>query len=270
MASDDRGELAAAVRHARETVFPVAAGRRCIDSRYEPGQGSGAIARPGADFGYVMALLAVNHARGLGWTAARLVDAVCDALTRAGDRFYLHTDRLSPWPSAGNPDRPAIGCRHIAAAVDPEQAPRFFPPSYRTPDADVRAALARVANRAAGGAVEVVTLRGEGVGRGVLVVVGTGRTVHPAAGDAAYFVYDQARDEAFLARVLVPRLGIPGLPAAEVAAAARAQLGATLRAAAPGRPVFLVDADGAVPDVAWAGRVEAVFPDPRTVRRSPP
>jgi hypothetical protein len=159
LTTDDDVELAAAMRHARETVVPIAAGRRCIDGRYEPGQGSGMIARPGADFGYVMALLAVNHAMGWGLTPVRLVDAVCDAVARDGDRFWMHTDQDAPWPSGTGPAGPtaggagptAIGCRHVSASLDPVLAPGFFPPSYAEPDADVRAALARVWDRAAAG-----------------------------------------------------------------------------------------------------------------------
>src|SRR5918999_5790834 len=106
MTTDDHAELAAAARHARQNVVPVAAGRRCIDGRYEPGQGSGMIARPGADFGYVMALLAVNHAKGLGLTPTQVVDAVYDAVVREGDRFRLHTDQSVPWPSNACSGRP--------------------------------------------------------------------------------------------------------------------------------------------------------------------
>jgi hypothetical protein len=155
-----------------------------------------------------------------------------------------------------------IGCRHVAAAADPANAARYFPPSYPSPDGDVRAALARVAERKAGGdAVEAIALRGQRVERGVLVVVGTRRTVQPSTARDAYFVYDQVRDEAFVEQTLAPGLGLPGLTAAEFIAAARVQLGASLRLVAAGRPVFLVDADGAVPEVVLAGRVEAVFPE---------
>ena len=271
---DGRAEFAAAERHARETVFPVAAGRRCIDSRYEPGQGSGMIARPGADFGYVMALLAVNHAMRLGLTPARVVDAVWDAVANEGDRFRIHTDWLAPWPTGGaqrsqlsGSGPPAIGCRHIAAAADPARAAAYFLPSHPAPAADVVTALARVAERAlVDGGLDVVTLREHRDERGVLVVVGTRRTVQPSTPRAAYYVYDQARDEAFMARTLVPRLGIPGLGPEELAATASRQLGASLRLVAPGRPVFLVDVDGVVPEVVYAGQVEGLFPANLTER----
>jgi hypothetical protein len=156
---------------------------------------------------------------------------------------------------------PAIGCLHIAAAVDSVSAAVYFPPSYPAPADDVRAALDRVAGRvAAGDPIQVVTLGRRRRENGVLVVVGTRRTIQPATPRTAYYVYDQARDEAFIAESLVPRLGIPGLTAEGVSAAARMQLGTSLRLVAPGQPVFLVDADGATPQVVHAGQVEAVFP----------
>jgi hypothetical protein len=269
MDADDEVELAAATRHARSTLFPATAGRRCIDGRYEPGQGSGLIARPGADFGYVMALLSLNHALRWGLTPAQVVDAVWRVVAGEGGPFRIHTDQLVAWPpwdgaardTDGVTGRPVIGCRHVAAAADPARATCYFPPSYPSPDVDVRAALDRIAARARDGeAVDVIRLRGQRVERGVLVVVGTQRTVQPTTARDAYFVYDQARDEAFVARTLVPGLGLPGLTAAALTAAARVQLAASLRIVAAGRPVFLVDVDGAVPEVVCAGRVEAVFP----------
>ena len=105
-----------------------------------------------------------------------------------------------------------------------------------------------------------MTLRGEHGERGVLVVVGTRRTVQPASRHAAYYVYDQTRDEAFIAGSLVPRLGLSGLNAEELVRASRAQVGASLRLIAPGRPVFLADLDGVTPEVVYAGNVEAVYP----------
>jgi hypothetical protein len=83
------------------------------------------------------------------------------------------------------------------------------------------------ARMVAGEALEVVTLRGHHAARGALIVVGTRRTVRPATPHAAYYVYDQARDEAFMADSLVPRLGLQGVTAEALSAAARAQLGAS-------------------------------------------
>jgi hypothetical protein len=99
----------------------------------------------------------------------------------------------------------------------------------------------------------VVTLQGHHSERGVLVVVGTRRSVQPSTRNASYFVYDQARDEEFIDRVLVPRLGIPELRTGDLVVASQAQLGATARAAAGGMRVYRVDTDEAVPMVAYAG-----------------
>lgn len=56
------------------------------------------------------------------------------------------------------------------------------------------------------------------------------------------------------------RLGLQGVTAEALSAAARAQLGASSRLVAPGRPVFLVDVDGVAPEVVYAGQIETVFP----------
>jgi hypothetical protein len=261
MTGADDEELAMAADHARRNVVPAWPGRKCIDGRYEPGQASGMIGRPGADLGYVMVLLAACHDRGVATTPAAVVDAVWQAVTADGGAFYAHTDDRTGLPApAETGSSPVIGCRHVAAAADPALAARYFSPSYRTAADDVRLAVAEVVRLfAAGERVQLVTLRGVGSERGVLVVTGTARTVNPASALSAYYVYDQTRDETFLDDVLVPRLAIDGVTAADIKAAARTQLAASLRAIAPGKPVFLVDVDHVEPTVAAAGPVETYF-----------
>jgi hypothetical protein len=261
MSSADELELAIAADHARRNVVPAWPGRKCIDGRYEPGQASGMVGRPGADLGYVMALLAACHDRGVATTPTAVVDAVWRAVTADGGAFYAHTDDRTGLPDAAETHSgTVIGCRHVAAAADPAHAARYFSPSYRTAADDVRLAVAEVVRLfAAGARVHLVTLRGKGSERGVLVVTGTARTVNPASPPSAYYVYDQTRDETFVDDVLAPRLGIDGVTAADIKAAARTQLAASLRAIAPDKPVFSVDVDTVEPTVASAGPVETCF-----------
>jgi len=56
------------------------------------------IARPGADLGYVLALLAVSHDRDLGLSPVDAVDAVYRAVTADGGTFFIHTDHRPGLP----------------------------------------------------------------------------------------------------------------------------------------------------------------------------
>ncbi|HRN96283.1 MAG TPA: hypothetical protein PLD54_02460, partial [Candidatus Levybacteria bacterium] len=47
-------------------IIPTKNGRKCVDGRYENDEYSGMIARPGADFGYVMAMIGYNNEQKLG------------------------------------------------------------------------------------------------------------------------------------------------------------------------------------------------------------
>ena len=78
----DNAGLEAARAHVRRNAVAATLGRRCIDGRYLLSQGGGMLARPGADFGYLLALLAVNREKGLGLTADGCFEAVLAALTR--------------------------------------------------------------------------------------------------------------------------------------------------------------------------------------------
>ena len=57
----DPDRLEHAQQHIENNIVAAKEGRKCVDGRYGPDQGTGFIARPGADFGYVMVLLALNR-----------------------------------------------------------------------------------------------------------------------------------------------------------------------------------------------------------------
>src|SRR5258706_8219250 len=98
----------------KASIVPANRGTKCVDGRYLPDQGSGMIARPGADCGYVMALEAVNRKKSLGLSPEQCFNAVFKAVKKLNATFYLHTDnKTDPTPHKHNG---LIGCGHLAKA----------------------------------------------------------------------------------------------------------------------------------------------------------
>lgn len=224
-----------AADYARENFLPVYAGRKCVDGRYEAGQYSGAIARPGGDFGYVMALLAVNRDRNLGLTPEQCFAAVYDAVTQGDGRFSMHTD------THNEHDAKSIGCGHIARALDERNSSLFG----LNPQ-DVRAATNYAKQRFANHdeRLDMTILSGGHEEAGVLVVTGTKNTINPYShfGRRMYFIYDEARDEEFM-RELVRKMGIQGLSLEDFREASQRQTTATLRLLAGNKPMVRINAD---------------------------
>jgi hypothetical protein len=251
--------LEAATMFAHENVIPAFEGVKCIDGRYELAQESGKIARPGAHFGLVLALLAVNRTLGYGLAPTDCFDQIYHIVTRDGDVFSLHTDQqadpdyLPAWGDEGpGHNRPIIGCRHIAAAAD-----RQFSSLYGVDYSAVVHALAYARQRsAAGDRIDVVKLRGDHAEQGVLIVTGTRRTVNPTNGRSMYFVYDKTRDDAYVGK-LVPQLGMKAVTIAMFKEALDRQTQATLRLVAAGKPMFTVNANGFEPIVSYLGDVRS-------------
>lgn len=249
--------LEAATTFARENVIPAFEGVKCIDGRYELAQESGKIARPGAHFGLVLALLAVNRALGYGLTPTDCFDQIYHIVTRDGDVFSMHTDQEADpdYLATGGDEgpgqsRPIIGCRHIAAAADPQ-----FSPFYGVEHGAVVQALTYARQRsAAGDRIDVVKLRGDHAEQGVLIITGIRRTVNPSNGRSMYFVYDKTRDDAYV-RKLVPQLGMKAVTVDIFTEAIERQTQATLRLVASGRPMFTVNANGFEPIVSYLGDV---------------
>jgi hypothetical protein len=210
------------------------------------------LARPGADFGYVLALLAANREKGLGLSPQACFDAVYEAVTRRGEHFFLHTDQhADPSHGAGDGARPLIGCGHIAGALSPEHAA-----AYGVDPDEVRVLVEHaLALARRGRAVELVTLVGEHQERGVLVVHGIARTVASFDGNSMYFAYDPDRDDAFLSE-LAAAMAIAGVTADDLRRQSRRQLDAALRRLAPGLPVYDVSFSNGEPVVALARTVE--------------
>ncbi len=212
----------------------------CIDGRYRKGSTNGTRARPGAHFGLVMPLLAVNQSQDLGLTPEECVDKVVSAVTEDGSKFCMHTDHHAPFPNEkGAAER--IGCAHIAKAMDPTTHD-----DYGVSIKDVQKALEHAEFLIkSGSTVQLDSLVGEHEERGVLVVTGTEMTVDHSDGKSMYFVYDQTRDDQFM-RALVAKMNIPGLSVEEFIEAANRQLAATIKNLASGVPKFTINADSEI------------------------
>jgi hypothetical protein len=221
-------------------------GRRCVDGRYESdSEHSGRLARPGGDFGYVMALLAVNRSKNLNLTPEQCVDAVYAAVTENDGQFFMHTDEHAEHAS----ETTAIGCGHIAKAMNAANSS-----NYNVTPEEVAQALAYTRQKIGQGEkFTMVTLKGEHQERGVLVVTGTEKTVNPHKQDM-FFVYDSNRDQQFIQQ-LVDRASIPGLTLEDMVEASKLQTQATLHLLAADKPIFEVNVDNDTPVVKEAGRI---------------
>lgn len=230
-------EIDSACSHVRASV-PVRSGRRCVDGRYEKTQRAGTIARPGADFGYVIILLSLNKEQKLGLSPEQLFDSVHYSV----DTFALHTDDISQ-----------IGCGHIAQAIDNE----YF---YGTHAHEVRRALEYAENKRkqAGSKIIMDVLHDQHAEKGILVVQSTKRTVYSYDGKNSYFIYDKTRDEEYI-RELVPRCSAylrREIHVEDFLKTNEEHLYATLHLLAPGKPLIHVNVDNPIPQVFPLGRID--------------
>jgi hypothetical protein len=232
--------------HIVSNLTAAVAGRKCIDGRYPPDTGQ--LARPGADFGYVEVLLALNTRKRLGLTPRQCFDLVYAYATRDGGGFFLHTDiHADPPEDDGTRDvvHATIGCAHCANAADPGLAPAY------DLDPEEMTTLIRYAKdrHRRGDRVDLVCLSGAHTEQGVILVDSDHSSVNATdrAGTSRYFIYDQQRDDAYLFQWvywLQSRHGL-GLPLEAVRQMAARQTAATLHLQAAGKPMLRVTLDAA-------------------------
>lgn len=218
------------IKHIESNTVDAKEGRKCVDDRYpNDTEDKGRLARPGGDFGYVMALLKVNKAEKLGLTAEQCVEAVHKAITQDGRKFFMHTD-----DEEGHTH--TIGCGHITAALA---------------DKDIAEALAYVLQRK--DSLYMARLKGKHPKRAVLKILGIRKTVN----NRGMFVYEVERDKEFV-RKLVEKMNINGLTAKNMQKAADEQTQETLEHLALGKPIYEINVDNeAEPIVKHAGHVTA-------------
>jgi hypothetical protein len=230
--------------HIDGNVIPAAAGRKCVDGRYEPGTGQ--LARAGGDMGYVLVLLALNAQKQLGLTSLQCLDLVYAYATHDGGPFSLHTDTRTDPPNddfdqARNDAE--IGCRHCANAATPA-----FAPDFGLDSDEVKTVIAYVkARQRHGDAIELVRLAGDHAEQGVLLVESSHYTVNASArdGKSMYFIYDRKRDDDYMFALVYWLQSYRGLGVSleEFRSMAWRQTHATLRIQAREKPIMRVSID---------------------------
>lgn len=229
-------------------------GRKCVDGRYSADQGTGMIARPGGDFGYVMALMAVSDEVNLGLRPQECFDKIYSLVTGDGGQFYMHTDHhADPEDNSGHQDHlPLIGCGHIAKASVPDMAKM-----YGVDPLEIKEVVGYARDEQnAGKNITMVNLSGEHQEKDVLVVRGENQTLNPHNEQEMHFLYDQDRDETFM-KGLVGRLQQTGVPVTyeQFKAASDRQLNATLQILAGGKAMYQVNLQDMKPTVSFAATI---------------
>ncbi len=220
-------------------------GRKCISGRYKPDdENSGMIARPGADFGYVIAMLGYNHEQKLGLTVEDCVKRVYEAVMNLDGSFYLHTDH--------NTDTTlpySIGCRHAFQPTIAENANR-----YGLDAVDVQHAI-ELCKTNQDMNITMIELSGDHKEKGVFIINDIEHTLNSQDDEHMYFVYDKKRDDLFM-KQLIETMGMENVIYEDFQRVSTMQLGVTLQLLAKDLPLFEVDfSDLASPHVRHIGTV---------------
>lgn len=230
-----------------KNIVPAANGRECVDGRYDKhGVESGYIARAGGDFGYVMGLLYLKNEGTIESSVKECVDAVYQAVTENGDKFFMHTDQHASHEGL------FTGCGHIMKASLPEHSEK-----YGIKPEDIIEAHSYARNSSVHPHTQEPELVGNHQERGVLIVNSKTNTLDHHDENDMYFVYDAIRDKNFI-DYLVNRMQIKGLTKENFTAALDKQTQATLSLLAPEKPIINVSFGGGKPNLELAGFVEAV------------
>jgi len=210
-------------------MVEATSGRKCVDGRYMHSQSVGMIARPGGDFGYVMALMRVNHEKGLGLTSQECFNKVNEAVSHE-IAFCMHTDEHAAHLKS---NKSSLGCGHVAKAMSHENRKM-----YGVDPDELFMLVSKVKSRKA--KVQNVVLKGDHVEEGVLIINSESKTVIPHNNGHMYFVYDKLRDAQFMKK-LVEKMNIPGLEYEDFLKASNEQLNATLHLLAKGLPIYSIE-----------------------------
>lgn len=261
---DETPFLEKVLNYVKNNTIPSKEGRQCVDGRYPlGGESSGMIARPGADMGYVMILLALNKEKSWGLTPEQIVDAVYSVITRNNGQFYKHTDHhaTSTDGSTSNDysERHVItGCSHIANACNPDLCMLYAVDFY-----DSRNALTHIRQRMIkGDKIKRENLDGEHNEQAVLIIKSKEKTVNHRNNDEMYFVYDKARDNEFMKKLTIflnsqlqDYLDGVEISFEEFRQVSDKQTTATFHAIAKGKPMFEVDLEREIPTVTFKGLI---------------
>lgn len=219
-----------ASQFASRNCIPTKNGRKCTSGRYSSNDAtSGMIARPGADFGYIMAMLGYNHEQKLGLSVEECVQRIYTAIIQLDNTFYMHTD------STEDPNIPySIGCRHVYKATDKENADRY---GFKAEDLQQAITLLKTSENYP---VTMISLDGAHKEKGVFIINDTEHTVNSQDDDHMYFVYDKKRDDLFL-KELVQELGMKNVIYEDFQRVSTMQLSIALQLSAKDLPIFEVN-----------------------------
>jgi hypothetical protein len=241
------GILESVTAYVQANTIAVKDGRKCVDGRYLPEQGTGMIARPGGDCGYVIALDALSVRKKLGLSPEDCFNIVYKAITKNGSRFNMHTD------DHVHKGKVSIGCGHLTKAASEKLEKEYDVKSQNVLQIiNYACHLSEISQ-----AVDMIELRGGHEEKGVLVIQSDRYTVNADNPKLhqMYFVYDQQRDNAFM-KQLVKEMGLKDVTYEDMKHESDMQLQATLQNLAAGLPIFTVTFIGNKPVVMPTGFVE--------------
>lgn len=211
----------------QNNLIPAKQGRKCFSGRYSHESSSnGMIARPGADFGYIMAMLGYNHEQKLGMTVIDCISAIYNAVIKIDGSFYMHSN------NAEDPDKDfSIECRHIFNAIDEENTAR-----YGVNHQDIKEAINIIENNSEF-SIQMETLEGSQNEEGLLIINDQEYSVNSNDGNKMYFIYDKKRDDLFMKR-LIEELNMENVIYEDFQRIATMQLSITLQIIAKDLPIF--------------------------------
>ncbi len=245
--------------YVKRNIVTAQEGRKCVDGRYLPSQARGMIARPGGDCGYVMALMAVNRKKKLGYTPEECFNAIYRIIARKfHGTFCIHTDHFvdpddDHHKFSKHMHHTLIGCGHLMKAASQGRIRKPYDISRK----DVRRLMMYTRNLVEiSEAVQLINLDGNHQEQAVLIIDSDKYTVnaHDPKTKEMYFIYDEQRDNAFMKK-LVEEINIPGVTFEAMKKESDVQLKATLKSLAKRLPIFRITFTGDKPHVVLTGKV---------------
>ena len=226
-------------------------GCECVDGRCKHKAEGGYLARPGADFGYVMGLLALRKDGIISTSPTECAQKIYDIVMDDCGEFHMHTD------SHAEENEKLTGCGHIMNATIPQNAQ-----DYGVDPEEIKEALKYVRDNNIHPKTVEESLKGEHKEEFVILNKSLTHTVNhqddeDLANGKMAFVYDAALDEKRI-EYLVEKLNIPNLTVENFKGALNKQTQATLVRLALGKEIFIteIDKNGTLTHLESAGFVE--------------
>ncbi|OGJ37543.1 MAG: hypothetical protein A2383_00780 [Candidatus Pacebacteria bacterium RIFOXYB1_FULL_39_46] len=210
---------------------------KCVDGGYKEMEAVGALAIPGGHLGVSMVLLK------LGYFPQEAFQLVYDFVMEKEGKYGWHTDTHEGHHGVKS------GCGHCNAAITQEQ-------KYNIDSKKIEALLEiiKAKQATANEQMEFIILDREHQEQAILVVTGTTYTVKPwdETENHQYFIYDQARHQAFLQEFAQYLQNLNHQTSYEdllQVSDEQTNLTLGLLASSQGKPMYSVNADNEVPEV---------------------